>query len=536
MSRAFRLFASAFAAALAASAQFPPGYTNPAPVLDAATRAIGADKIRCLTVAGTAYAGMAGQQRESAWNVDWPRGDALTNFRRTMNWEAGTMREEFDRPPGRNPASWKYGLGWRGGTPLQRNSHQMFAVNGNFGWHVDGAGNSPVAAPPEDAELWQLDLWLNPVGFLKAARKPGANPRAVWRWELGESGRDGNTTKPDKVTVVSITMFGKYRVDATINKENLLQRIHTWVPDPVLGDTNIEHEFANDTYVDLGGGMRFPTVWHSHTGWDDNYGALNASAGHNGFGGPLKEVRANACPDAVEVPAPVRAARFEARVTMEPLANGVYLMGGASHNSVAVEFADFIAVVEAPLDERRNLAVIEAIVKKIPDKPIRFLINTHQHFDHIGGLRTYAHIGATIITHWKNFPFYNRDVVNYAPRTLAPDMLSLWPPTELAEGYQWETVRENYTLTDGRRTMKISYVQPLAHAEGMLMAFLPEDGIAIEADLYDPPAPGEAAGAPTASNKSFRDHVKRLGMDVRTIAPIHGRAVAWSEFERMFEQ
>jgi hypothetical protein len=71
---------------------------------------------------------------------------------------------------------------------------------------------------------------------------PGANPKAVWRWELGESGRDGATTIPEKVTVVSITMFGRYRVDATINKENMLQRIHTWVPDPVLGDMNYEHE------------------------------------------------------------------------------------------------------------------------------------------------------------------------------------------------------------------------------------------------------------------------------------------------------
>ena len=150
-------------------------------------------------------------------------------------------------------------------------------------------------------------------------------------------------------------------------------------------------------------------------------------------------------------------------------------MGGTSHNSVAVEFKDFIAVVEAPLDEKRNLAVIEEIVKLIPNKPIRFLVNTHQHFDHIGGLRTYMHIGATIITHQKNWDFYNHDVLNYAPRTLEPDMIALWPPTELAEGYQYETVRENYRLSDGTREMHISYVQPLAHVEGMLMAYLPKE-------------------------------------------------------------
>lgn len=512
---------------------FPPGYVDPAPVLAAAAQAIGADQLRCVTISGpSGYTGMVGQQRESAWNVDWPRGE-ITNYRRTMNWEAGTMREEFDRKPGLNPASWKYGLGWKGGSPWQRHEHQIFTVNGKLGWHQDGPAAPPVAAPPDDAERWQLDLWINPHGFLKAAKLPGANPRAVWRWELGESGRDGNTTQPEKVTVVSINLLGKYRVDATINKENLLQRIHTWVPDPVLGDTNYEHEFSNDTYIDGGGGIRFPAVWHHHQGWDDNFGALNTSAGHNAFGGRFAKIEPNACPAVTEAPAAVRQANWDVRVEATKLAEGVYLVGGASHNSVAVEFKDFIAVVEAPLDEARNLAVIEEVVRLMPGKPIRYLVNTHQHFDHIGGLRTYMHIGATIITHWKNWNFYNRDVLNYAPRTVSADMLSLWPPTEVSEGYQYETVREYYTLSDGARRMIVSYVQPLEHAEGMLMAYLPNERIAIEADLSDPPPPGTQG--PTAANRALREQVRRLKMEVDTIAPIHGQPIKWSDFVRRGE-
>lgn len=513
-----------------AAAQIPPGYVDPEPVLLAAEKAIGADQLRCVTIAGTGYTGVVGQQRESGWNVDWPRGEPLTNYRRTINWETGTSREEFDRKPGLNPASWKYGSGWKGGTPLQQHTRQTFAVNGKHGWHIDGSDGKPIAASPDDAERWQLDLWMNPHGFLKAARKPGANPKAVWRWELGESGRDGATTMPEKVMVVSIMVLGKYRVDATINKEHLLQRIHTWVPDAVLGDMNYEHEFANESYVDIGNGVRFPASWHHHDGWDDNFGAHNTSAGHNGFGGDFREVTANSCADPLPVPDSVLQAAFRVRVETQRLADGVYLLGGGSHNSVAVEFRDYIAVIEAPLDERRNLAVIEHIVQLIPNKPIRFLVNTHQHFDHIGGLRTYMHIGATIITHWKNFDFYKQDVLNYAQRTLDPDMLSLWPPTEVAEGYQYETVRENYVLSDGHRNMHISYVQPLMHAEGMLMAWLPKEKIVIEADLYDPLS-GNAT--PTEANRSFYNHVQRLGLDVATIAPIHGRAVPWAEFVKL---
>ena len=517
--------------ASAAVALAQPGYVDPKPVLAAAERTIGADRLKCVTISGQGYTGLVGQQKESNWNIDWPRGE-INNYRRMMNWEARTMREEFDRKPGFNPASWKYGLGWKGGTPLQANSRQIFVVNGKFAWHQDGEQGPPVAAPPDDAERWQLDLWLNPHGFLKAAKLPGAHPKAVWRWELGESGRDGATTVPDRVVVVSITLLGKYRVDATINKENFIQRIHTWVPDPVLGDTNYEHEFTNDTYMNAGDGIRFPIVWHHHEGWDDNFGSLNVSAGHNAFGGNFSRIELNACGAAADVPASVRQAAFPVRVPTQKLADGVYLMGGSSHNSVAIEFKNYVTVVEAPLDEARNLAVIEEVVKLFPDKPIRYLVNTHQHFDHIGGLRTYMHIGATIITHVKNFNFYNRDVLNYAPRTLSPDMLSLWPPTEQSEGYQYETVRENYVVSDGQRQLHISYVQPLDHVEGMLMAYLPNEKLAIEADMFDSPAP---AGPPSAATRALGNHMLRLGMEGATIVPIHGQPVTWADFLRVVQ-
>ena len=77
--------------------------------------------------------------------------------------------------------------------PLRQHERQTFAVNGRYGWHIDGNGGEAIAAP-SDAELWQLDIWMNPVGFVKAAMEPGANPKAIWSWEMVESGRDGATT------------------------------------------------------------------------------------------------------------------------------------------------------------------------------------------------------------------------------------------------------------------------------------------------------------------------------------------------------
>lgn len=511
--------------------ELAPGFIDPYPVLQAAIEAIGADKLTCVSISGTAYSGMVGQQRLHGYEVDWPRGAPLRNYSRIIDWQNVKMIETFDREPGNNPAAWKYGLGWNGGTAMQAETRQLFMLNGNYAWHQDGEDGTPIAATQQDAERWQLDMWMMPHGFLKAAMLADANPRASWRWELGEMGRDGATVDPEKVTIVSIMLLGKYRVDATINSENLLQRIHTWVPDPVLGDANYEHEFSNSDYIDIGDGIRFPTVWHHHTGWDDNYQAQSFNAGHNAFGGNQPNIQANICPGPLDVPSVVRDAQFSSDVEIQELAEGIWLIGGTSHNSVAVEFDNYIAVVEAPLDEKRNLAVIDEIVKLVPNKPIRFLLNTHQHHDHIGGLRTYMHIGATIITHWKNYEFYTQDVLNFAPRTLQPDMLSLWPPTELAEGYQYETVRENYVLTDGLRIMQISYVHPLTHVEGMLVAYLPKEKILIEADLFDTPVPGERFHSSSSSaHRSLYNHVQRLNLKVDTIVPIHGQPVSWDDF------
>ena len=220
---------------------FPPGYVDPAPLLAAAAREIGEAELDCVTFSGTGYAGAVGQTFENAVNIDWPRIDSLANYTRTIDWRAGTSIETFDRKPGLSPASWKYGIGWQGGTPTQAQTRQTHIVNGRHAWHIDGDGE-PVAVPPELAELYQLDLWLNPAGFIKAARLPGANPVAFWRWEQLEKGRDGNVVQPEKVHVVAITMLGKYRVDATINSRNVITRIKTTVSEPALGDFNIEHE------------------------------------------------------------------------------------------------------------------------------------------------------------------------------------------------------------------------------------------------------------------------------------------------------
>jgi hypothetical protein len=120
-------------------------------------------------------------------------------------------------------------------------------------------------------------------------------------------------------------------------------------------------------------------------------------------------------------------------------------------------------------------------------------------------------------------------VLSYEPRTVAPDIVSRWPPTEVSEGYNYEAVQENYVITDNRRILRVYYVQPLQHVEGMLMAYLPAERIAFQADLFDTHEPPRAAQLPAM--RSLANQVARMKLDVETLAPVHGRPVPWSAFQ-----
>jgi glyoxylase-like metal-dependent hydrolase (beta-lactamase superfamily II) len=514
--------------------QFPPGYVDPAPLLAAAAKEIGEANFKCVTFSGVGYSGAVGQTVENAVNIDWPRIDSMANYTRTINWDAQTSKETFDRAPGLSPAIWKYGLGWVDGTPLQKNVRQTHITNGKYSWAIDGDG-PPVAVPPEDAERYLLDLYMNPPGFIKAARMPGANPKAVWRWEQIEKGRDGHVVPfltplsgSEKVYAIGITVLGKYRMDATINGENQIQRIKTTVNENALGDFNIEHESTNQIAV---GGVKWPIAWHSHQGIDDNWQFYRQSTGHNAYGGAFPKVEPNVCTDTVPVPEAVKQAQppNPNTVTVEKMGNGIYMLGGGPANSYMVEFSNFVAVFEAPLSEERSLAVIEQVAKLAPGKPIRWVIVSHPHFDHIGGLRTYNHIGATAVVHQLNLKFLNSDVLVYEPRTVKPDIVALWPPTEVAEGYSYEAIQEAYTITDNTRLLHVYYVQPLQHVVGMLMAYMPTERILFQADLYNTnEAPVAASAAPM---RSLSNQITRMKLDVATIAPVHGKPVPMATFQ-----
>jgi glyoxylase-like metal-dependent hydrolase (beta-lactamase superfamily II) len=249
----------------------------------------------------------------------------------------------------------------------------------------------------------------------------------------------------------------------------------------------------------------------------------------------VTDAKVNAPDAAVPVPDNVRTAPPpQQRVVATKLGDGVRLMGGSGANSVAVEFKDFIAVVESPANEARSNAVIAEIKKTIPNKPIRYLVVTHHHFDHLGGVRTYAAEGATVITDERNKDYFQKVVLGPQSRTLDPDRLSQFPFAPTGPGpLTLQTFSDNYAISDGQRSIMLYHVDNLNHAEDMLVAYLPQDKILINADLYGPPPAGGTLANVNLNAVALFRNLKRLKLDVAQHVPIHGNPGPNADFERI---
>ena len=112
----------------------------------------------------------------------------------------------------------------------------------------------------------------------------------------------------------------------------------------------------------------------------------------------------------------------EQKVELVEVAKGIYHIKGSDHHSMAIEMKDHVIMVEAPFFEERSVAVIKAVEEKIPGKPIKYLVVTHFHIDHSGGIRAYAAKGATILMQETNAPFLK--TLLSRPKTMRPDSLA----------------------------------------------------------------------------------------------------------------
>lgn len=449
--------------------------------LQTAADALKANTTKSIEFSGTGHWYQFGQA--PAPGLPWPQFD-VSKYVADINYETPSARVQIVRKQtleaGRNRPA-----------PVEQKPDQYFS-NG-YAWNLAVPANAaPGAAATPSAQLTAIEersaeIWSTPQGFLKAAQANKATEKTV---------KEG--------AEISFTAGEKYRYTGIINSKNQVESIKTWIDNPVLGDTLYETRFSN--YQDFAG-TPFPQHIVRYQG---GFAVLDLD---------IASVKTNVPVD-IAAPQEVTTAKAPAvTVAVNKLAEGVYYLTGGTHHSVAIEQRDHVVVVESPLNEERSLAVIAKVKETIPNKPIKFLVNTHAHFDHSGGLRTYVDAGATIVTHQTNQAYYQK--IWATPHNLNPDRLTASKKTA-----QFETFKAKHVLSDGNRKIEIYPVEGNSHNDAFALVYLPAEKILIEADAYTPLAPG--ATPPTSLNpysQNLYENIDKLKLDIDQIAALHGPGV-----------
>ena len=438
-------------------------------VLGNASKAMGADNLKSIQYSGTATEFSFGQAVNPS--AAWP-AFVEKSYARTISYETPAWRVEkvlADIPPDRKG----------GGLPPA--AMQTVIVGPNTPWAT------------------QVDLWMTPHGFLQYAAKNNAT--------AATKSMDGK-----KYIVVTFVAPNKAKMNGYIDAENMLDRVETWVDTPMLGDTLMEADYSG--YKDFGG-VKFPTSIKVKEG---DYPILDVI---------VADVKPNAPASLQGNPA---GAPPTPPATSQKLGDGVYVILPA-YAALAVDFKDGIVIVEGPQSEERANAIIAEAKKDIPNKSIKYVVNTHNHFDHSSGLRTFIAEGATIITHQQNKAYYEK--IFSLPHNLNPDR-----QTEARKKISIETMTDKKVLTDGNHVIELYRLQGSNHNDGLIVAYLPKEKILVEADAFNPPAQIDAPppNPVTSNNANLMENIERLKLDVATIIPIHypadSRKVAMAELLR----
>jgi glyoxylase-like metal-dependent hydrolase (beta-lactamase superfamily II) len=328
-----------------------------------------------------------------------------------------------------------------------------------------------------------LQIWMTPHGFLKAA---AANSMTSVR---------GNATR-----AVSFIALGKYTVTGTINERNFVDRVETRIDNTLLGDMLVGATYSD--YRDYGG-VKFPTRIVQRQGGQPTLDLTVTTVEPNGAAALQPPNNPPPTP-----PTPLK-------VAAKKIADGVWDVSGAVLHSIAVEFADHLAVVEGPLNDEYAEAVVAEMKKVVPRKPIRYLVNTHHHSDHAGGVRGFAAEGITIITHAVNKPYYEKIFKN--PHHISPDRLARANRNAVIEA-----VSDKRVLSDGTRLLEIHHVRGNRHVDGLLMVYLPKEKLLIQADAFAPRPGGRPLPSLSPFTVNLYENVQRLKLDVAQLVHIHG--------------
>ncbi len=324
-----------------------------------------------------------------------------------------------------------------------------------------------------------------------------------------------------KHDVITFAMADAQQVALYVDaKTGLVSKYELVFTDPLAGDTVSEIIFGDYTTA---AGLRVPRTWT----WRQVGDVVARFQVKAEFNPAITDATFKVADTDLKK---VAAVPLTPEPNVEKLADGVFVIqnvAGPNQNTMAVAFKDFVVAVEAPGSSAGAEKVIKKIKEAIPGKPIRYLVVTHHHGDHIGGLRAFIAEGATVVT-----TAGNRNVVETMAKAPQSDRLAKSPrKLELlfVEGGK-------RAITDGQRTIALIDVGPNPHAQEMLIAYLPNERVLFQGDLFFVPLNDAPFGPPQESTLSFARKLKELGLKVERIAGVHGRTATMEDFKRALGQ
>lgn len=212
------------------------------------------------------------------------------------------------------------------------------------------------------------------------------------------------------------------------------------------------------------------------------------------------------------------------------LAEGVYLFESGA-NSLVVEFDTYVLVVEPYNGGRGPKPTINKARELFPSKPVKYVVVTHHHDDHSGGLRSYIANDVTVVTTPANQKYFER---------MAASSFQMFPDdqTRAPRKPLFELVRGGKrTFTDGKQTLEVIDIGPSPHAAEMLVAYLPKEKIIFQGDLVNLPNSGKYM--PTTINDTtlhFFDWLAKSGLDVQRVAAVHGPSTTLEDLRAAVEK
>jgi glyoxylase-like metal-dependent hydrolase (beta-lactamase superfamily II) len=194
---------------------------------------------------------------------------------------------------------------------------------------------------------------------------------------------------------------------------------------------------------------------------------------------------------------------------IEEVGPNISFVNGGSHNTLVVATSDGLIAVEAPGDDGQSKVVMDLAQQKYPGKAWKYLLLTHHHIDHVGGLRAFAAAGATIVVGKGDGDFYRK--VLSAPATLNPYGTKQVPP-------KVEEVDGKWSVTEGGRAIE-AYSLDNSHATGYIIPYIPDAKFGFVTDLWSPaPTIPPANPGTTAVVKG----IQKAGIQMDRMAGGHG--------------